>query len=198
MGVHTMRDAPITHVTEDLTMLLAATPAPPVHLPGPKVWHRDEPGLGIGAWGPSPRSGSALGVEYGRGDMGRPLDLMRGRANDLYYEGFDDALEAAQHLSAGTFTGAVALANDNFVGTQLLTVDVNSGFGAGREQAYEFESLASTAAGRRQLERTLKLTDVSTIVDGDWAATTEDSGNVRIVRTQSLIDQWRAPAATKG
>jgi hypothetical protein len=179
-------------------MLLAAapatatTPAAPARPPW-KVWHRDEPGLGIGNWISSGRSGGAVGVEYGRSDMGRALELHRGMANDLYYEGYDDAVEAAQRLSAGSFSGAVALANDNFIGTQLVTVNVDTLFGAGRDQSYEFESLAHTAAGRRQLERTLKLTDVSTIVDGDWAAVTEDSGNVRIVRTQSLVDKWRTP-----
>ena len=182
----------------------AAAPAVPNDfggLPDPlaNVVKRDAIGTVTGQWKGAPARGEQVGIEFGRGHMGRSIDLVLTQRNRLYYEAADHAVRAAAILSEGSFLGAVSLSSANFIGTELRKVGTGDVMGGGSTPVpYEFESLAQSSAGRRQLERTLKLglSDWA-IVDGDWAAVREDeAGNVRVVATKDYVRELRGGSPT--
>ena len=168
-------------------MQLATTAAAPISRPN--VVPRDATGTVTGSW-TTRSAGERIGTEFGRGHMGRAIELVSTGASELYYQAPDHAVRAAALLSSGTFLGAISLNSANFVGVELRSIGTTGLMGTGGSPApYEFESLAQTRAGRDQLERTLKLgLGDWAVVDGDWAAVRQDeAGNVRVIATKDYV-----------
>lgn len=176
--------------------------AAPRALPSPfdKVVKRETVGTVTGTWLGAPAVGVQVATEFGRGHMGRSIDIVMTQRNELFYEAPDHAVRAAAILSSGTFLGAVALSSANFVGTELRKLGIEHAMGSGGAPVhYEFESLAQTAKGRRQLEQTLKLgLEDWAVVDGHWTAVRQDeAGNVRMVATRDYVRELRGEAPAR-
>lgn len=162
----------------------------------PNVWKRDQVGIGLGtAWTPLEHGTPVVGTEFGRGR----LELVATQGYDLFYEATEDAIRAASYLSAGQ-QGAITIDHANFIGAKLRTVDVR-GDGHGqhpnsRPVPYQFEQLAATATGRRELETTLKLDRNHYLVDGRWIAIADAAGGVKILEALKYVDSLEQEAGS--